>query len=578
MKPHTKRYFVWLPLWIALGVVAGIVIGNMFSIFNPVIQTNVFRGGNKLDAVIQFVNDTYVDSVNTQELIERTIPTFVSELDPHSTYISAEDMALTGDDLEGHFGGIGVQFVLRNDTVMVVNVIPGGPSQAAGIRPGDRIVYVNDSVYTGKSMTNDKVMRGLRGQKGTDVKLGIKRFNSPDIVDILVQRGDIPVNTVDVSYSPAEKIGYIKINKFGSTTYQEFIAAISKLKSQGDTSFILDLRQNTGGYMNAAIDMINEFLERGQLIVYTEGRAFPRENALANGSGSLKKDQLIVLIDEGSASASEIFAGAIQDHDRGLVIGRRSFGKGLVQNQQKFRDGSALRLTIARYYTPSGRSIQKPYELGKSGDYNKDLVNRFLRGEFYSQDSIKQDHEHIYHTAGGRPVYGNGGIMPDIFIPRDTTGVNSYYITVANEGLIYEAAFSYTDQNREKLEEFKTWQELDNYLSRQPLVANLVNLANSKGVRYRPHLVNESAKLIMTQLKAQIIRNIFDDDGFFPVILEDDIVLKKAIELLQQNKAYPDIIRAEGYTSSLQSNNTVSYDRNLKGIFREYLIDDSYYA
>jgi len=548
-KSNKKRYFVWLPLWIALGIVAGIIIGNVFSVFNPIAKTtNIFTGkANKLDAVIQFINETYVDSVNSQELIEQTIPRLVSELDPHSTYISAKDMALMGDDLEGHFSGIGVQFVLRNDTIMVVSVIAGGPSQAAGIRPGDRIAFVNDSAYTGKNMTNEKVMRGLRGAKGTDVKLGIKRFGVSEIIDILVKRGDIPVNTVDVSYTPAEKIGYIKINKFGGTTYQEFITALSKLKKQGCESFIIDLRQNTGGYMNAAIEMTNEFLEKGELIVYTEGRAFPREDAYANGSGTSKKDQLIVLMDEGSASASEIFAGAIQDNDRGLIVGRRSFGKGLVQNQQKFKDGSALRLTIARYYTPSGRSIQKPYELGKSDDYNKDLMNRFVRGELDSQDSIKLDGEHVFHTLGGRPVYGSGGIMPDIFVPRDTTGINSYYITVANEGLIYESAFIYTDKNREKLEEFKNWKELDKYLSVQPLIPNLVSLAESKGVRYRPHLVNEAKDLLMLQLKANIVRNIFGDEGFYPIILKKDNVLKEAIELAQQKKAYPEMIKTEGY-------------------------------
>lgn len=547
MKPLTKRYFVWLPLWIAFGIVIGIIIGNLFSLFSPGTKTSFFSDRNKLDAVIQYISETYVDTVDSKELIELTIPSLISELDPHSTYITAKDMALMGDDLEGHFSGIGVQFVLRNDTVMVVSVISGGPSQAAGIRPGDRIVFVNDTVYSGKEITNEKVMRGLRGAKGTDVKLGIKRFGNPDIIDITVRRGDIPVNTVDISYIPAENIGYIKINKFGSTTYQEFIAAISKLKKQNCNSFIIDLRQNTGGYMNAAIEMINEFLERGELIVYTEGRAFPREDAIANGSGTSKKDQLVVLIDEGSASASEIFAGAIQDNDRGLIIGRRSFGKGLVQNQQKFKDGSALRLTIARYYTPSGRSIQKPYEMGKAGDYNKDLMNRYLRGEFDSQDSIKQNDEPLFETKAGRPVHGNGGIMPDIFIPRDTTGVNSYYITVMNEGLIYESAFSYTDKNRERLEAFKTWQELDKYLSYQPLIPNLVSLADSKGVRYRPYLINESRSLLMTQLKANIIRNIFGDDGFYPVILQNDMVLKKAIEVVQQKKADTDVIVSGGY-------------------------------
>lgn len=549
MKSSKTRYFIWLPLWITVGIVVGIAIGNIYSIFNPIGSktTSFFGGSNKLDTVIQFINETYVDSVNTQELIEMTIPNLVSELDPHSSYISAKDMSLVGDDLEGHFSGIGVQFVLRNDTIMVVNVIPGGPSQAAGIRPGDRIAFVNDSSYTGKNVSNEKVMRGLRGAKGTDVKLGIIRFGSSDTIDIMVTRGDIPVNTIDISYTPAEKIGYIRINKFGSTTYQEFIGAISKLKKQQVDSFIIDLRQNTGGYMNAAIDMINEFLERGELIVYTEGRAFPREDAYATGSGTSKKDQLIVLMDEGSASASEIFAGAIQDNDRGLIIGRRSFGKGLVQNQQKFKDGSALRLTIARYYTPSGRSIQKPYQMGKSGDYNKDLMNRFLRGELDSQDSIKQENEPLFHTIGGRPVHGNGGIMPDIFIPRDTIGVNSYYITMINEGLIYESAFSYTDKNRERLEKFETWEELDKYLSFQPLIPNLVSLAESKGVRYRPYLVNEARTLLMTQLKANIVRNIFGEEGFYPLIMKNDIVVKKAIELLQQKKAYPSVVREGGY-------------------------------
>lgn len=548
MKSSNKiRYFVWLPFWIAAGIALGILIGNLYSPFMSGTKTSTYSGGNKLDAIIQFINEAYVDSVNTQDLIEETIPQLVSELDPHSTYISAKDMAIVGDDLEGHFSGIGVQFVLRNDTIMVVNVISGGPSQAAGIQPGDRIVFVDDSLYAGKKVTNEKVMRNLRGMKNTDVKLGIKRFGQPEIIDIIVRRGDIPVNSINASYIPADGVGYIKIEKFGSTTYNEFITAISKLRKGGAESFIIDLRQNTGGYMNAAIDMINEFLEKGELIVYTEGRAFPREDAKANGSGTCKKNQLIVLLDEGSASASEIFAGAIQDNDRGLIIGRRSFGKGLVQTQQKFKDGSAIRLTIARYYTPSGRCIQKPYELGKSGDYNKDLINRYLHGELDSQDSIKQGKEPLFHTTAGRPVYGNGGIMPDIFIPRDTIGVNSYYITVMNEGLVYESAFLYTDKNRQKLNEFTDWKALDKYLSTQPLIPNLVNLATSKGVRYRPYMVNASRELLMTQLKANIIRNIFGDEGFYPVILEKDIVLKRAVDVMENKKAYPSVIVTEGY-------------------------------
>ncbi len=541
----SKRYFVWLPLWIAFGIVIGIIIGNGFSIFTS--QKTIFSGGNKFDAVLQYINEAYVDTVNTDELVEKAIPGLIAELDPHSAYFSAKDMELMGDDLEGHFSGIGVQFVLRNDTIMVVSVITGGPSQAAGIRPGDRIVYVNDSLYAGKDMTNEKVMRSLRGAEGTDVKLGIVRLGNAKPIDITVRRGDIPVNTVDISYQPVEKVGYIKISKFGGTTTQEFISAISKLKKQGSESFIIDLRQNTGGYLNAAIDMVNEYLDKGELIVYTQGRAFKREDAIANGSGTSKKDQLIVLMDEGSASASEVFAGAIQDNDRGLIVGRRSFGKGLVQQQQKFTDGSALRLTIARYYTPAGRSIQKPYELGKSKDYNEDLMNRYLRGEFDSQDSIKQENEPVFHTLGGRLVHGNGGIMPDVFIPRDTVGVNSYYISVMNNGLVYEYAFMYTDKNRQRLEKFTNWKDMDAYLSYQPLVANLISLADTKGIRYRPYLVAECRNLLTLQLKANIIRNFFGDEGYYSMILQDDIVLKKAIELIQEKKAYPAAIKAQAY-------------------------------
>lgn len=540
-----KRYFVWLPLWITIGIVIGIVIGNVFSIFTS--PKAIFSGGSKFDAVLQYISESYVDTVDTQELMEKAIPGLLAELDPHSAYFTAQEMVLAGDDLEGHFGGIGVQFVLRNDTIMVVSVIAGGPSQAAGIRPGDRIVYVNDSLFSCKGMTNDKVMSSLRGPEGTDVKLGIKRFGNPKITNITVQRGNIPVNTVDIAYQPAEKIGYIKISKFGGTTKQEFISAISKLKKSGSESFIIDLRQNTGGYLKAAIDMVNEYLDKGQLIVYTQGRAFKREDAFADGTGTSKKDQLIVLMDEGSASASEVFAGAIQDHDRGLIIGRRSFGKGLVQNQQEFADGSALRLTIARYYTPAGRSIQKPYELGKSGDYNQDLMNRYLRGEFDSQDSIKQDNGPVFHTAGGRMVHGNGGIMPDIFIPRDTVGVNSYYISLMNNGIVYEYAFLYTDKNRQRLERFKTWQEMDTYLGYQPLLTNLVSLAETKGIRYRPYLVTECRDLLNLHLRANIVRNFFGDEGYYSITLQNDIVLKKAIELAQERKATSAAIKSQAY-------------------------------
>ncbi|MDR1809948.1 MAG: S41 family peptidase [Prevotella sp.] len=536
---------IWLPLWIALGIAAGIVIGNLFAGYNS--RKSFFDRNNKLEAILEYINESYVDSVNLQQLLETSIPDIVEGLDPHSVYISANDMEIVGDELEGHFGGIGVQFTLRQDTIVVVSIVPGGPSSAAGILAGDRIVYVNDSLYSRPGITNDMVLRTLRGKSGTGVKLGIKRYAGDSIVNIRVTRGDIPVSTVDVSYVVKEGIGYIKVSKFGSTTHSEFINALSGLKSKNCRSYIIDLRQNTGGYLGAAVQMVNEFFEKGQMIVYTEGRAFPRQENLASGTGICKNDQVIVLIDEGSASASEIFAGAIQDADRGLVLGRRSFGKGLVQGQRKFKDGSALRLTVARYHTPSGRCIQKAYETGKSDDYNQDLMRRYLRGEFDSQDSIKLENFPLFHTQSGRPVYGNDGIMPDIFVPRDTTGVNSYFTKLSGSGIIYEYAFNYTDQHREKLNSFGDWQQLSDYLKRQNLLWNLVSYADNQGVRQRPYLIMESSNLLQTQLLAYIIRNISGDEGYYQTLLADDVVIKKAIDLLDAKKALPNSVAASSY-------------------------------
>lgn len=553
---NKKRYFVWLPLWIVVGVAFGIFVGSRFFQTSESGGYPIFIGGggnsNKLDAIIKYIDESYVDSVNSADLIEDVIPTIISELDPHSAYISAKDMELVGDDLEGHFSGIGVQFTLRNDTINVINVISGGPSEKAGVFAGDRIVMVDDSLYAGKGITNEKVMRGLRGAAGSEVKLGIKRKGVNDLVDIVVERGDIPVNTVDISYSPQKEIGYIKISKFGATTYKEFTSAIEKLREDGCTSFIIDLRQNLGGYLNAVIQMVNEYLDKDQLIVYTEGRTSPRSESVSNGSGTSQKDQLVVLIDEGSASASEIFAGAIQDHDRGLIVGRRSFGKGLVQDQRTFKDGSALRLTIARYYTPSGRCIQKPYKLGSRDDYDQDLLNRYLRGEFDSQDSIKQSDDNKFYTDAGRLVHSGGGIMPDVFIPRDTIGINSYYLSLVNKGLVYEYAFDYTDANRKTLEKYKNWKDLDSYLSYQPLVSGLVRFAETKDVKYRPHLLNECKSLLETQLKANIIRNILGEKGFYPFINQHDVVFKRAIELLKEKEAMPSVVGKEGYKNKDQ--------------------------
>jgi len=574
-KSGLKKIYIWLPLCIALSIGAGIFIGNVFSKYTP--ANGWFRTGSagdaKLGTIFDYINKAYVDTVNVNQLVESAIPTIIAGLDPHSTYINAENMALTGSDLDGHFSGVGVEFMIQNDTVAIVNVIPGGPSEAVGIIPGDRIVYVDDSLFVGKEMNEDKVFRQLRGAKNTKVKLGIKRGTSKEILTFEVTRADVPVKTVPAAYMIDNKIGYIRINKFGGETHNEFITAIARLKSQGCESFIIDLQQNTGGYMGAAIMMSNEFLSKGDMIVYTEGRAYPRENVFADGSGTCKENTLVVLIDEGSASASEIFAGAMQDNDRGLIVGRRSFGKGLVQNRFKFKDGSALQLTIARYHTPSGRCIQKAYKKGERTDYDMDLINRYKRGEFNSRDSIKLENLPLFHTLAGRPVYGDDGILSDVFVPQDTAGVNSYYMKVANSGMMREFAFEYTERNRERLKEFGSWEEASKYLSGQPLVDNLVDYAYRKGIRRQPYLIEEARKLLQNQLEAFVIRNIYGEDGFYPIFQKDDTSIKEAIKMIKEGKASPEGIREEKYIDKKTKN--LSDSSLSKSIKFPFFIDDS---
>ena len=533
-----KRIAIWLPVIIAASIALGIFIGNHYLS----ISTGKFRSyasGNKINAILDIIDEQYVDTVNMSQLVEGAIPKIFSELDPHSGYIPAADAQMVNEELEGSFSGIGVSFNLQTDTILVISVIPGGPSEKAGLLAGDRIITINDSLFAGNNSSQGKIMKTLRGAKNSVVKLGIKRSTSQDLLYFNVTRGDVPVNSVDVAYVVREGVGYIKVNKFARTTYNEFITAIAKLKQQNCKSFIIDLRGNTGGYMDAAINMINEFMANGRLIVYTEGKAFPRNDVYANGTGTCQDAPIVVLTDEFSGSASEIFAGAIQDNDRGLIIGRRTYGKGLVQSQIPLSDGSALRLTIARYYTPSGRCIQKDYELGKTDEYDQDLFNRFMHGEFDSADSIKINNSLKYQTSLGRTVYGGGGIMPDIFIPRDTSGVTSYFSNVINSGVLNLFTLEYSDNNREKLSSFKTYQELYNYLKKQPLLDKFTNYAVSKGIRKRVTLINISAKLIENQLHSYIVRNFFNDEGFYPIFLKDDVTLLKAIEVIEQGKSMP---------------------------------------
>lgn len=524
---------IWLPLLTAIGIALGIWIGNRYTRFSG---HGRVTGIGKIDAVLNYVKESYVDTIDARRLVEEALPKIVHELDPHSVYISAAEMKRVNEDMEGHFSGIGVSFYVLRDTIVVTGIVPGGPSEAAGIVPWDRIVTVDDSLVAGTGITNDGVLKTLRGEKGSEVRLGIKRADDDQMKEILVTRGDIPMNSVNAAYMLTDSIGYIKLARnFGFNTFNEFISAISKLKSNGASSFMIDLRGNVGGSLDIVVAMLNEFLDKGNLIVYAEGRNFPRVDHYANGSGTCKSDDLVVLIDELSASASEIFAGAVQDNDRGLVIGRRSFGKGLVQSQRLFPDGSAVRLTVARYYTASGRSIQRHYEKGKYDEYEMDAINRYIEGDYLNVDTVS-NHLIPYKTIGGRTVFGGGGIMPDIFIPRDTSGINSYYNLIVNNRFDEKYAMLYSDTNRKKLERFSTWQELHDYLMQQPLLLNLASFADHNGIRKRPYYIQESTALLESVMEAYIVRNFFGEEAFWAVYQKNDLLIKKGIELIETGK------------------------------------------
>lgn len=529
-----------IPFLMAICLVAGILIGTFY--------TNHFSGNklgiintssNKLNALLHIIDEQYVDTVNMFNLVEEAMPQILAELDPHSSYIPAKDLEAVNSDLKGSFSGIGVQFTIQDDTIHINSVIPGGPSEKVGLLAGDRIVEVEDSSFVGKIVTNEEAMRRLKGEKGSKVKLGIYRPGEKDILHFTIVRGDIPVKSIDAAYMVNDKFGYVKVNKFGETTYPELLVALAKLAQANCKGMIIDLRGNTGGYMAAAIQMVNEFLPNNKLIVYTEGRKSPRENYTSNGTGSSQTMPLIVLMDEGSASASEIFAGAIQDNDRGTIIGRRSFGKGLVQQPIEFSDGSAIRLTIARYYTPSGRCIQKPYEKGNDAEYEMDIITRYEHGEFFSADSIKQNIKEIYHTGLGRTVYGGGGIMPDIFVPQDTTGMTSYYRMAAARGLIVRYTLDYTDKNRSKLQEYDTPEKMEAYLKKQNLLEKFAEYAESKGLKRRNILMYKSKKLFEESLYGNVIYNMLGMEAYIAYSNQTDKTVQKALEVLEKGESFP---------------------------------------
>ena len=538
-----------LPTLTVLGVVLGIIIGMALS-QKANAQRIIYQNGtwqleqSKVDRLLQLMQTAYVDELNIDSITDEAMTDLVHKLDPHSSYIPKEDLEMVNSELAGSFSGIGVQFSIQQDTVRIVAVIAGGPCEGVGVLAGDKLITVDDSVFTGKKINNEKVMRTLRGEKGTQVKLGVLRSGMNEPLYFTVTRGDIPVTSVDAKFiiepeaegqKSKDKIGFIRVNKFGETTYKEFISALADLYAKGATSYIVDLRENSGGYMEQAIRMANEFLHRGDLIVYSEGRAYPRYEANANGSGRFKDVPLVVLIDNFSASASEIFAGAMQDNDRATIVGRRSFGKGLVQQQMPFDDGSAVRLTVARYYTPSGRCIQKPYTLGDQEDYEKDLLDRFEHGEFYSADSIHFADTTIYYTKGGRKMYGGGGIMPDVFVGRDTTLNTPWYNRCVNLAYTYQFAYQYTDRHRKELSKFKDWQSLEKYLLKQNVLREFVKFAEDKGVEPNEAEIQKSRPLMTRLLNAYIVRNILGDEGFFPLFERDDEITKAAVEQLTQS-------------------------------------------
>lgn len=527
-----------MPLVMALCVVVGIMIGTFYANHFSGNRLNIINSGSsRLSNLLHIIDDQYVDSVNIDSLVEKAIPQILAELDPHSVYISAKDVQLATDDLKGSFSGVGIEFIIRDDTIRVQNVIKDGPANRAGLLAGDKIVSINGKPFVGKIVTNEEAMHRLKGPKDSKVLIGVKRFGEKGVKVFTVTRGDISVNSISACYMINDTTGYIRVKSFGERTYAEMLSALQTLNIEGADHLIIDLRDNGGGILEAAVQMANEFLPKNRLIVYTQGRKSPRAEYRSNGKGSYQHIPMVVLINEGTASAAEIFAGAMQDNDRATIVGRRSFGKGLVQQQIQFPDGSMIRLTVARYYTPSGRCIQKPFKPGDNADYENDLLARYRHGEFFSQDSIK----HVgpaYHTHNGRTVYGGGGITPDIFVPEDTSHVTSYYKEAAMSGLILQYAFNYTDQHRPILSKFTEMMPLANYLDRQNLVNDFANYAARYGLRRRNLMIMRSHTLLQNYIDSRIIYNILDEQAWIEYLNLSDETVKAALDVFKNHTKY----------------------------------------
>ena len=530
----------FVPLVIAISVVAGIIIGTFFANRFAGNKLNIINSSsNKLNDLLHIIDDQYVDTVNINNVVEDAMPKILEELDPHSTYISAKDAQTANDDLRGSFSGIGVQFTIRNDTVRINGIIKGGPSEKVGLLAGDKIISIDGKKYVGKEVTNEETMHRLKGEKGTKVTIGILRHGHKKPLSFTIVRGDIPVKSIDAAYMLTNKLGYIKIKNFGETTYAELLTALAQLEENDFAGLVVDLRGNGGGYLTSAIQMVNEFLPKDRLIVYTEGRRAKREEYKSDGRGSYQEMPLIVLTDEQTASAAEIFSGAVQDNDRGIIVGRRTFGKGLVQQPIDFSDGSVVRLTIARYYTPSGRCIQKPYVKGqKREEYDLDLQTRYQHGEFFNEDSIKQTGE-VYHTTIGREVYGGGGIMPDYFVAEDTTYFTTYYTEAVTTGLVSQFCFEYVDNNRPTLSKYDNPEDLLRYIKKQNLIEGFVKYADKHDLRRRNNMIVKSKSLFEHAIYGNIIYSMFEMNEYTEYINRSDVTVLKAVDLYKKGKTKP---------------------------------------
>lgn len=536
MDNRTRKLVIWMPVLLVAAIMAGVYLGARLQ--NRMLAgTRIITGNStsKVSLIMKLIEGNYVDTVDSKKIVEAAIPEILKQLDPHTVYIPARDMTEVSEEMSGNFGGIGVQFSIQNDTIMVIDVISGGPSQKLGIRAGDRIVKVNDSIMAGVKVTNEKVLKKLRGEKGSKVNVSIARKGFPEMIPYTITRGEIPITSVDVNYMISKKTGYIKVGRFAEKTYEEFMTGVEKLDKAGADQLIIDLRGNPGGYLTAVIKMVSEFLDNGELVVYTQGRTQPRRTFNAEKKGTFFGKKVVVIVDEYSASASEIFAGAIQDNDRGTIIGRRTFGKGLVQEQIPFYDGSAIRLTVARYYTPAGRCIQKSYKNG-SDDYYGDLRRRYAHGELEQKDSIHYSDTAKYYTRNKRVVYGGGGIMPDLFVAADTSGMSAYYGKVTMKGLVYQYAFDFSDKHRDELSKLNTPKEFEDYMLQRNILSSFTEYAVIKGITADSKGLAVSGKIIETQLMAYIARNIIGEVGFYSIISKIDATLLEAIKALENKE------------------------------------------